>query len=377
MVRRGWVLVLGLSWVACSSSSNDANTPSTDAGGSTSPDASAGDDATTAGTDGGHAATQTVGAAGGTVTAGGVTLTIPSGALGGDTAITVTTTSMHAPTDYTALSPVFAFAPAGMTFLQPVTVSIAVAAPSPGATVFWSNANGGYDARPTTITADSVSAPISFLADGFAGVLESGSDAGTPSEAGPASEAGPTGDDGGSGDAAPPTGPLDSGPQADAGPTDAAVTLADSGAASDGSTPGIFATVDGTSTAFVYNIKASPLQGYWQLSADDSPSPTHWTILVLVSEQPLAATCGASFFPRVTYTHSTAVSADAGAVDATYLTSQALAGSACSVDETATATVQGESTQGTFTATVVASTAPDGGPASHTVTAGSYDVVVP
>jgi hypothetical protein len=92
----------------------------------------------------------------------------------------------------------------------------------------------------------------------------------------------------------------------------------------------------------------------------------------------MTLTCGSAFFPRVTYTHSVAISADAGAADQSYLTSTALAGSTCTVIETATATVQGQSAQGTFTATVVASAPGDSGnPVSHTVTAGSYDVVVP
>src|ERR1700744_5495448 len=107
MARRGWLLAMGLTCVACSSSSN-GGAPSPDAGGSTPSDASTNDDATTVPDAGGPTSTQTIGLGGGTVSAGGVTLTFPIGALAGQTVVSVTTSDLHVPAGYTALSPVFA-----------------------------------------------------------------------------------------------------------------------------------------------------------------------------------------------------------------------------------------------------------------------------
>jgi ZU5 domain len=302
-------------------------------------------------------ATQTVGASGGAVAATGVVLTIPAGALAADTTISVAATHQQAPQGYTALSPIFAFEPTGTTFLSPVTLEIKLATPTSAATIFWANASGGYDALPTTLTADGVAASITRLDDGFAGLPQSTS---RTSDADVANEGGS-----GTDDAA-----TDAGSWADAGITDAAST--DEGV-SDGGAPAISAMVDGTLTSFAYNTKATLLQSWWRLSADDNPSPTHWTLQLVVPTNASTATCQGGAFPGITYTHYTGASGDAGIADETYSTSTA---ASCTIDEATTATVQGQHAQGTFLGTVTR--AGDAGTAAnHALASGSYDVVVP
>jgi hypothetical protein len=365
MGKRGWTLtVVGLCLVACSS--KDAGTPSQDArpGSSGSSDGSSGD-VVAASDDGGADATQTtmqtVGAAGGVVSAAGVVVTIPSGALASDTAITVTTSNAQVPAGYTGLSPIFSFGPAGTVLLKPAVVAIDLKTQVLDAKVFWSNAGGGYDELPTTVTADSASASITRLDEGFAGERQADDAGAAPSEAGPIAEGGSTEDasasDGAARDAASPS---------EGGVIDAASASLDAGAY------GIAVTIDGVPTTFSYNTKAIPLQAWWGIAADDNPSPTHWTIEVVAPTNAQTLSCS-GIYPEITYAHYTAVSADAGTVDATFTTNTV--GASCSIDETTTATVQGQHAQGTFSGKLAL--LGDAGAASHTLTSGSYDMVIP
>ncbi len=362
MRRRVCALALaGLSIVACSSS-KDGGTPSGETG-SGSSDGGTGPDVTTTddGMEAGAVTTKLVGAAGGAVTAEGVALTIPAGALAGDTMITLTSGS-SIPAGYTGLSPHYTLGPAGTTLLSPATISIDLTTQADSATIFWSNASGGYDGLSSAVSAGKVSAAIARLGDGFAGWHDAQDDAATPDEAGAdagiAAEAG--GPDAGAPDAAP------DGSASDAG----VASIPD--ASADGGSSGVSVDLDGTLTVFSYNLRVTALQAWWGITADDGPSPTHWSIDLVVPNNAGTLSLGGAF-PSVTLTHYTGTSADAGTADATFGGTSRATGT---IDEATTATVQGEHASGTFTATVNAS--PDAGsPTSHALTNGSYDVVVP
>lgn len=99
-------------------------------------------------------------ATGGTVAlSDGASITVPAGALpAGVDAITITSSTDAAPSDYAVVSPVYVFGPEGTVFLQPVAISFPVTV-SAGAdmsdlTVLWSRQRSdGYDIVPTTFTA--------------------------------------------------------------------------------------------------------------------------------------------------------------------------------------------------------------------------------
>ena len=379
---RGCALALAsLSAIACSSGSTNSGGPSSDDGG--------GADVITAATDSGggsdasQTVTQTVGASGGTVSAAGVVLTIPAGAVSSDTMITITTGTVAVPTGYVAVSPVYSFEPAGTTFAVPVTVELTLTGSGAGASVFGSNASGGYDALPTTSTATGLSAPISRLGNCFAGgdrrdagtSTDAGplNDAGTAADTGTAVDAGTASDSGGAGDGQAGTG--------DSGAPETSVSDAPAGdAPGDGSTTdagapqGIWVTIDGSPTTFGYNVRATLMQAWWYLYADDSASGPHWTMGLGVPTNAATLTCNGSGFLFVTYTHYTA-SGDAGAADITF-TSVSNTASSCTITETTTAQTQGQHAMGTFSGTLVQPT-DSGAPPAHVLTGGSYDVIVP
>ncbi len=405
--RRGWKLAVAgsslVSLIGCSSGNsgapgtgNDAATGSSDDGGMRVVGADGGvPDAT-------DTASQTIGAAGGTLSATGVTVTVPAGALATSTAITAAASGAPAPAGYTALSPVFSFGPAGTTFLVPVTIDIAVQAPPPDATIFWSNASGGWDPLPTTVVTDGVSASVDRAGNGFCGVKKApAEDAATDGETDAGSTSSGQADSGdvdtgtstGQADAGPTdsgqTGATDAGP-ADSGPADAGSGSVDSGttdsgggssgdagasdaSASDAGTPGITVTIDGVPTTLGAHMVASSLQAWWGLSADDSATASHWTLRLVTPQNAGGLNCQGGIYPEITYTHYTAAS-DGGVADLTYTT--ASSGASCFIDETSTATVQGQHATGTFSGTLVQSGDAGSAP-SHTFTAGSYDFVVP
>ncbi len=378
--RRSWTLLAGASLIACSSTNSGGPSPGDAAPGVTeSLDGASSDGQSTAT----QTVTQIVGTSGGTVSAGGMALTIPAGALPADTTITVTVGGGQVPSAYTGLSPIYTLGPAGTVLSQPATVAISLTTTGPGATVFWSNATGGYDPLTTTATASGVSASIVRLGDGFAGLLRvqdagldattgsgsdsgssgSGSDAGTPAESGAVDD----------GSTPAESGATDGGAVAtyDAASADGAAST--DGAASDAGTPGIFVSVAGTQTAFVFNTTVTLNQAWWVITGDDSPSPTHWTMKLVVPTNAGTLSCGGAF-PSINYVHYTAGSGDAGTADTTYASN--ITGSSCTIDETTTATTAGQHATGTFSGTLVQSS-DAGGPATETLTGGTYDVVVP
>lgn len=105
----------------CSSDDAVSNSTTTDSGADSSP---------TAVTE-----TKTVGAAGGTfTTASGVTIEVPAGAVTGDTAFTVTTTTATAPAALTGTNTIgdtYEFGPAGATFAQPIKVTLPLPSGAP------------------------------------------------------------------------------------------------------------------------------------------------------------------------------------------------------------------------------------------------------
>lgn len=79
----------------------------------------------------------TVGPEGGTIHADGLRLEIPVGALTTSRQIAVATSSETMPAGLVAHSAVYRFAPEGLTFAAPVTVSFRTNGAAAGAAVYW------------------------------------------------------------------------------------------------------------------------------------------------------------------------------------------------------------------------------------------------
>jgi hypothetical protein len=372
-------VALGLSLLACSSDDDAV---------SSSPDASSQ-----------SPTTQTVGPSGGTVTAGSVSLTIPPGALAGDTTISITPGGTPIPTGYTALSQLYTFGPDGTHFLKPITATFTLTTPGTAPTVYWSNSSGGYDALATAVNGTTASASVDHFSHAFCGERKGSSDAGAADAGNPpedsggggdanpgvdsgATDAGQGGADAGADDAG--SGGSDSGggDAADAGGVDAGAGGADSGATDagsadagatdaggDGSTaaPGISATVDGTPTSFSVNQKVTLGNGTTTIQADDSASTTHWTLQMVTTGVPQEV-CQPTGNPVMTYTHYTN-----GANDALYSTQ--ITSGTCTIFPTSNPAQPGDHAKGTFSATIERANAPLNSPVSHVFTSGSFDVV--
>lgn len=357
MDRRRWALAIaGASLIACSSSNSGA--PSgPDAGGSDvseTPDSSAPDASETV--------TQTVGASGGVVKVPGAILTIPAGALPGDTEISIVPNAGPVPSGYTGLTPLFVFGPAGTALLEPATVEFTLATPGTNPTVFWSNASGGFDGLDTTSTVTTASATITLLGSGFVGDLQSvrAADAATSEDAG----AGPDASDDASG-------ALDAGAAPDSGPVDAAAIVeggaSDASIVGDGGAVGISITIDGASspTLFATNPSVSNNgNGIWTLTADDNGSGVRWSVELQVNGLAQQEACQTVGDPLITYTHYVN-----GAPVAVFTTQ--LAGGGCTFSLVGTPSAHGQYAHGAFNATVAE--AVDAGGASHTLGAGSYN----
>jgi hypothetical protein len=103
-----------------------------------------------------------------------VTLTIPAGALSATTTIEVTPDPAGPPMSYAALSSLFRFAPDGLTFATPATVSIEASSAMANARIFWSTAGGGYAPLVTTWSGRTASAAVSHFSSGFVGYASPG-----------------------------------------------------------------------------------------------------------------------------------------------------------------------------------------------------------
>ncbi len=356
MDRRRWALAIaGASLIACSSTNSGA--PSAlDAGGSDvteTPDSSAPDASETV--------TQTVGASGGVVKVPGAVLTIPAGALAGDTEISIDPNAGPVPSGYTGLTSLFVFGPAGTTLLQPATVEFSLAAPGTNPTVFWSNASGGFDGLDTTSTVTTASATITRLGSGFVGDLQSVR----------AADAAPSDDDAAGLDASDDGGAVDAGSAPDSGLLDATATVegdaADASTVGDGGVVGISVTIDGASTPTLFATNTSVSNngnGIWTLTADDNGSGVRWSVELQVNGLAQQESCQTVGDPLVTYTHYVN-----GAPVAVFTTQ--LAGAGCTFSLVDTPSAHGQYAHGAFNATVVE--AADAGGASHTLGAGTYN----
>jgi hypothetical protein len=303
------VLFVGVALIACSSSSSSTSSPG--------------------GTDPGQTAptTQTIGAAGGTVTATGVVLTIPAGALSGDTAISITPNAAAIPDGYAGLSPLYEFLPTGTKFARPATIAFTTSSAGTNPTVYWSNDTGTYDALDTTVTGNGVSAPIQHFSTGFAAnqlnkdvVDASTSDAGS--------------------------GPIDAGPPV-----------------------GSFnVTVDGVATSFASNAKVTVGSGMTTISGDDDPSTTHWTLQIVANGQ-LNEACMANGFPYMNYTHFTS-----GSMDKLYVTK--VTGGVCAITMSSNPVSAGDQATGGFTGTVGKNNAPVSDPLTHVFTASTFNLTL-
>lgn len=356
------VLVPGLGAVACSGSDSDTSS-------SSAPDA-------------GHSepTTQTIGAAGGTVSSGGVTLTIPAGALAADTPIAITQGGATIPPEYTALSPMFTFSPDGTHFLVPVTVTFTMTSQGSAPTIEWSNASGGYDPLPTTVSGAIASASIDHFSHGFVGERRGPPDAGAAdSSAGTDASGGDAAVDAASDAAvsdASDAGAPESG-ASDAASSDAAIdaaidasTDAASDAATDAATsaPGIVVTVDGTQVTFAANQKVTLGNGTTTIQADDNATTTHWTLQITMTGAPQEA-CQANGAPTMTYTHYAN-----GASDALYSTQ--VSPGACTLLVTSVPASPGQHAKGSIlSATLERVNAPVNSPVSHSFTNGTFDLI--
>ncbi|MDP3214904.1 MAG: FG-GAP-like repeat-containing protein, partial [Deltaproteobacteria bacterium] len=115
-------------------------------------------------------ASQLVGPSGGVIFVAGLTLTIPPGAVAAPVAITVTRTDLPAPAGYVGYSPVWRFAPEGLTFARPVTVDLTFNGDAARAGLYWSSA-GGYERLTASIAGDRVVGSTSHFSLGFVGDL--------------------------------------------------------------------------------------------------------------------------------------------------------------------------------------------------------------
>ncbi len=270
--------------------------------------------------------TQTIGTAGGTVSAAGVVLTIPAGALSSDTAISITPNAAAIPQGYTGLSPLYEFAPSGTKFATPATIEFTTTSAGTNPTVYWSNDTGTYDALDTTVDATGVSAAVQHFSTGFAAnrlatdiALDSGTDASV---------------------------------SVDAGPSAGSINI----------------TIDGVATVFSSASKVTLGSGTTTIQGDDDPSTTHWTIQIVMTGVPQEQ-CLANGNPYINYTHYTS-----GSVDKLY-TSKTSGGN-CLLLLSKNPTNPGDHATGTVTGAVGKSNAPVSDPATHTFTAGTFDLTL-
>jgi hypothetical protein len=164
----------------------------------------------------------------------GVTLTIPSGALTADTAISVMT--IMAPASYTLVSAGYQFGPTGTAFAKPVTVTIPLTTAAPGAHLFWSNTTGGYDDLGGTVNGTTLTGSVLHFSVGFAAIPGAATDGG----------AGDAPTDGAHPDTPADTSASDGGAQSDAGASDGSAS--DGGASSDAGASDGSASDGGTSS---------------------------------------------------------------------------------------------------------------------------------
>jgi hypothetical protein len=119
----------------------------------------------------------TIGPAGGTFDDGrGIKVTVPRGALSGNVQISGAHTNAAAASGYGAVSSLYDFEPAGVTFSQPVTITLPLPSGSPpNVTIYWSEKNSPsvYDDVNGAVSGSSISAQVTHFSTGFIGTLVS------------------------------------------------------------------------------------------------------------------------------------------------------------------------------------------------------------
>jgi hypothetical protein len=315
------------------------------------------------------AVTQTVGASGGSVTAQGVELTIPAGALPGDTQITITPTSAPIPSGYTGLSQLYTFGPDGTVFKKPVTVSFTLTSTGTAPTVYWSNASGGFDTLATTTISNGVSASVTHFSQGFVAEqreneppVDAGADSSPPADAGPIDDAGA--------DAVSDSSTGDASTDAVSDAVSDAGTDAITDAAADAAAAGIVATIDNASVPTTFDTNASVVvsQAQVTIKADDNATTTHWTLQLVTSgvaqEQCLLNTVN----PTITYTHYFN-----GQIDMAYST-KASTGQ-CTIFFSKIPAQPGQHATGTFQGTLGQTQGGTGTPLTHTFANATFDLI--
>ncbi len=118
---------------------------------------------------------QKIGPQGGTVRSAGVVVEIPPGALPQSVPITVSVGGT-APSGYHVDGQVFDFAPAGLTFAVPISVTFPTG--KPGESVFWTGAGAPDQFGPlaTTLAGTGATALVTHFSSGFVGAASSPTD---------------------------------------------------------------------------------------------------------------------------------------------------------------------------------------------------------
>ncbi len=108
--------------------------------------------------------------------ASGLTVSVPAGALSNSVEISATGTAVPAAAGYGALSTLYEFQPAGITFSQPVKVTLPLPPGAPAnVTIYWSRKDdsSAYDDVNGAVTGSSISAQVTHFSTGFIGTLVS------------------------------------------------------------------------------------------------------------------------------------------------------------------------------------------------------------
>ena len=110
-----------------------------------------------------------VGQAGGQLVAtDGVTLTVGPSSLGGDHTLSVIASMAAVPEGVAASSAYYQFGPSGLTFAQPISISIPAPAGSTGnLSIYWTDGNGGFVELQTVRVGDTLTAQVSHFSGGF------------------------------------------------------------------------------------------------------------------------------------------------------------------------------------------------------------------
>jgi hypothetical protein len=120
----------------------------------------------------GGSALADIGPGGGSISACGSVLAVPPGSLTATQTITLSCSPAATVAGFTLLSPLYRFEPEGLTFAQPVTVTLAFAgAGASTPSLYWSRPDGsGYDPIASSVQGAFVVGAVTHFSTGFVGV---------------------------------------------------------------------------------------------------------------------------------------------------------------------------------------------------------------